>query len=106
MTHSGGLRSSLLLFRGKYGLLNGKDYIYLKEECVMTTITFVVSVAVAISLGTVGAYILMMKVLTSKRGKQAIKDYTKEITDLTYDILKENMKDTKKWQDLVMGAEE
>lgn len=72
----------------------------------MTTITFVVSVAVAISLGTVGAYILMMKVLTSKRGKQAIKDYTKEITDLTYDILKENMKDTKKWQDLITGAEE
>lgn len=72
----------------------------------MSTITFVVSVAVAIALGTVGGYILMMKLLTSKRGKQAVKDYTKEFTDLTYDILKENMKDTKKWTELMMEGVE
>lgn len=70
----------------------------------MATITFVVSVAVAISLGTVGSFILMMKLMTTKKGKQAIKDYTKDLTDLTYDILKENMKDTKKWEELVTGA--
>ena len=70
----------------------------------MATITFVVSVAVAISLGTVGSFILMMKLMTTKKGKQAIKDYTKDLTDLTYDILKDNMKDTKKWEELVTGA--
>lgn len=72
----------------------------------MTTVVFVVSVAAAIALGTVGGYILMIKAITTKRGKQMLKDTTKELTDLTYDILKENMKDTKKWQDLVMGADE
>lgn len=72
----------------------------------MTTITFVVSVAAAIALGTVGGYILLMKLLTSKRGKRAVKDYTKEFTDLTYDILKENMKDTKKWTELMMEGVE
>ena len=56
--------------------------------------------------GTVGGYILLMKLLTSKRGKQAVKDYTKEFTDLTYDILKENMKDTKKWTELMMEGVE
>jgi len=70
----------------------------------MATITFVVSVAAAISLGTVGSFILMMKLISSKRGKQAVKDYTKELTDLTYDILKENMKDTQKWEELMTGA--
>lgn len=70
----------------------------------MATITFVVSVAVAISLGTVGGFILMMKLMTSKSGKQAIKDCAKELTDLTYDLVKENMKDTKKWEELVTGA--
>jgi len=70
----------------------------------MTTITFVVSVAAAISLGTVGAYILMMKLLTSNKGKKAVKDYTKELTDLTFDILKENMKDTKRWTELMTAA--
>ena len=72
----------------------------------MTTITFVVSVAVAIALGTVGGYILMMKLLASKRGKEAIKDYAKVVGDLTYDILKENMKDTKKWTELMMEGVE
>lgn len=71
-----------------------------------TIITFVVAMAVSISLGTVGAYILMMKLITTQRGKKAVKDYTKEFTDLTYDILKENMKDTKKWEELVYGVED
>ena len=70
----------------------------------MTTVTFVVSVAVAIAIGTCGAYWLMLKLLATKRGKQAIKDYSKELTDLTYDILKENMKDTKKWTELMTAA--
>lgn len=70
----------------------------------VSAITFVVAVAAAIAIGTCGAYILMMKLLTTKRGKQAIKDYSKELTDLTYDILKENMKDTKKWTELMTAA--
>lgn len=72
----------------------------------MSTVTFVVSVAAAIAIGTCGAYILMMKLLMTSRGKKAVKDYARELTDLTYDLVKENMKDTKKWQDLVMGADE
>lgn len=72
----------------------------------MSIIVFVVALAAAIALGTVGSYILMMKMMTSKRGKQAVKDYTKEFTDLTYDILKENMKDTKKWEELMYGVED
>jgi len=72
----------------------------------MTTITFVVAVAAAISIGTVGSYILMMKLMTTKKGKKAVKEYTKELTDLTYDILKENMKDTKKWTELMMEGVE
>jgi len=70
----------------------------------MAVITFVVAVAVAIAIGTCGAYWLMLKLLTTKRGKQAIKDCSKELTDLTYDILKENMKDTKRWQELIETA--
>ena len=66
-----------------------------------TTITFVIAVAAAIALGTVGAYALMAKLITTKRGKNAVKNYTKELTDLTYDILKENLKDTKKWEELM-----
>ena len=72
----------------------------------MTTITFVVALAASISLGTVGAYILMMKLLTTQRGKKAVKDYAKELSDLTYDLIKENMKDTKKWEELITGCAE
>lgn len=71
-----------------------------------TIITFVVAMAVSISLGTVGAYILMMKLITTQRGKKAVKDYAKELTDLTYDLVKENMKDTKKWTELMYGVED
>ena len=67
----------------------------------MTTVTFVVSVAVAIAIGTCGAYWLMLKLLGTRSGKQAVKDYAKDLTDLTYDILKENMKDTKRWTELM-----
>lgn len=72
----------------------------------MSTVTFVVSVAAAIAIGTCGAYILMMKLLMTKRGKKAVKDYAKELTDLTYDLVKENMADTKRWTELVTGVEE
>ena len=72
----------------------------------MATITFVISIAAAIAIGTVGAYWLMLKAITTKRGKKAVKDYTKELTDLTYDILKENMKDTKKWEELMTNTAE
>ena len=72
----------------------------------MSAVTFAISVAVAISLGTIGAYILMIKLLRTRKGKQTIKDVTKELTDLTYDILKENnMKDTKKWEELLTNAD-
>lgn len=71
----------------------------------MATITFIVSVAVAISLGTVGSYILMMKLMTSKRGKKAVIDYSKELSDMTFELVKANMADTKKWQELVTQAE-
>lgn len=67
----------------------------------MATITFIVSVAAAISLGTVGSYILMMKLMTSKRGKKAVIDYSKELSDMTFELVKANMADTKKWQELV-----
>ena len=69
----------------------------------MTTIVFVVAVAVAISLGTVGSYILMMKLMTSKRGKKAVIDYSKELSDITYELVKANMADTKRWTDLMMN---
>ena len=72
----------------------------------MSIITFVVALAASISLGTVGAYILMMKLLTTQRGKKAVKDYAKELSDLTYDLIKENMKDTNKWTELVTGCAE
>ena len=71
-----------------------------------SAITFVVAVASAIALGTVGAWWLMIKLMRTKKGKDAIKDATKDLTDLTYDILKENMKDTKRWEELMtMSAE-
>lgn len=72
----------------------------------MSTIIFVVSLAAAISIGTVSGVILMMKLMSTKKGKQAVKDYAKEMTDLTYDILKENMKDTKRWEELMTGTAE
>ena len=67
----------------------------------MTTVIFIVSVALAISLGTVGSYILLMKLITSKRGKQAMLDYSKELTDITYELVKVNLSNTKKWQELI-----
>lgn len=67
----------------------------------MTTITFVVAVAAAISLGTVGSYILMMKLMTSKRGKKAVIDYSKELSDITFELVKANMADTKRWTELM-----
>lgn len=70
----------------------------------MTTIIFIVSVAVAISIGTVGSYILMMKLMTTKKGKKAVLDYSKELSDLTYELVKTNMKDTKKWEELMTGS--
>lgn len=72
----------------------------------MTTVIFVVSVAAAIAIGTVGAYWLMLKVMTTKRGKAAIKDYTKELGDLTYELIKSSMADTKKWTELFTGVED
>ena len=71
----------------------------------VNTIIFVVSVAAAIALGTCGAYWLMLKALKTKRGKEAVKDCAREMTDLTYELLKENMKDTKKWEELMTVAE-
>jgi len=70
----------------------------------MNMIIFVVSVAAAIALGTVGSYILMMKLLTSKKGKKAVIDYSKELSDVTYELVKANMADTKKWTELMTGA--
>ena len=70
----------------------------------MTTIIFIISVAVAISIGTVGSYILMMKLMTTKKGKKAVLDYSKELSDLTYELVKTNMKDTKKWEELMTGS--
>lgn len=72
----------------------------------MTTITFVVAVAAAISLGTVGSYILLMKLMTSKRGKKAIIDYSKELSDITFELVKANMADTKRWTELMNGVED
>lgn len=72
----------------------------------MTTIIFVLAVAAAIALGTVGSYILMMKLLTSKKGKKAVIDYSKELSDITYELVKANMADTKRWTDLVTNAVE
>lgn len=70
----------------------------------MTTIIFIVAVAVAISIGTVGSYILMMKLMTTKKGKKAVLDYSKELSDLTYELVKTNMKDTKRWEELMTGS--
>lgn len=72
----------------------------------MATITFVVAVAAAISLGTVGSYILMMKLMTSKRGKKAVIDYSKELSDITFELVKANMADTKRWTELINGVED
>ena len=72
----------------------------------MSTIIFVVSLAAAISIGTVGGIILMMKLMSTKKGKQAVKDYAKEMTDLTYDILKDNMANTKRWEELMTNTAE
>lgn len=72
----------------------------------MAAITFIVAVAAAISLGTVGSYILMMKLMTSKRGKKAVLDYSKELTDLTYELVKANMSDTKRWTELILNADD
>ena len=71
----------------------------------MNMIIFVVSVAAAIALGTVGSYILMMKLLTSKKGKKAVIDYSKELSDVTYELIKSNIADAKKWEELFMNAE-
>lgn len=67
----------------------------------MSMVVFGATIAGAIAVGTAGAYVLMAKFLTSKRGKKAVKSYAKEMTDLTYEILKENMADTKKWEELM-----
>lgn len=72
----------------------------------MAVITFIVAVAAAISLGTVGSYILMMKLITSKRGKKAVIDYSKELSDVTFELVKANMADTKRWQELILNADD
>lgn len=72
----------------------------------MSMVVLGITIAAAIAVGTVGSYILTMKLMTTRRGKKAVIDYSKELTDLTYQCLKENIKTTQKWQDLVMGADE